>query len=161
MVVATRTKKHREQEENFPEASQASEKNIWSLVLPDMTEEPDTMDVIRRIRSGLPGSALGKVAEVYQLPQAEIYTILKISPKTGQRAKTGTLDTDKSDHLVQLIKVVIRANDIFKDHAKSMTWLKSPCYALGGQVPVTLLDTSEGIELVTDTLGRIEHGVFI
>jgi putative toxin-antitoxin system antitoxin component (TIGR02293 family) len=119
------------------------------------------MEVIRHIRSGLPGSALGKVAEVYQLPQKDIYEILKISPKTGLRAKTRKLDVGKSDHLVQMIKVVIRAVGIFKEYERAMEWLKSPCYSIGGEIPTSLLDTSEGIELVMDTLGRIEHGVFI
>jgi uncharacterized protein (DUF2384 family) len=41
-----------------------------------------------------------------------------------------------------------------------MRWLKSPCYALGNQVPVQLLDTTEGTELVMNTLGCIEYGVF-
>jgi putative toxin-antitoxin system antitoxin component (TIGR02293 family) len=163
MEVASRRKKQREGEEPRLEAHQAWPLNMWSLVLPDLkgSEEPDTMDVIRQIRNGLPGSALGKVAEVYQLPQTDVYRLLKISPKTGQRAKTGKLDADKSDHVVQMIKVVMRANGIFGDHGKAMDWLKSPCYALGGQVPISLLDTTEGIELVMDTLGRIEHGVFI
>lgn len=136
--------------------------NIWTLVLPNLgeQEEPDTMEVINRIRSGLPGSTLGKVADAYRLPKTEMYNILHLTPKTGQRIQAKKLDRDKSGHVVQLLKVLIRANDIFKDHDKAMTWIKSPCFALGDQVPMALLDTSEGIELVLDTLGRIEYGVF-
>lgn len=160
MQVARR--KRAQQQETVQKVPQARPENIWSLVLPELkdSEEPDTMEVIRQIRRGLSGSTLGKVAEVYQLPQTEIYELLKISAKTGQRAKNGILDVDKSDHVVQMIKVVVRANGIFKEYDRAMTWLKSPCYSLGGEVPLSLLDTTEGIELVMDTLGRIEHGVF-
>lgn len=97
MQVARR--KRAQQEETVQKVPQARPENIWSLVLPELndSEEPDTMEVIRQIRRGLSGSTLGKVAEVYQLPQTEIYDLLKISAKTGQRAKNGILDVDKSD----------------------------------------------------------------
>jgi putative toxin-antitoxin system antitoxin component (TIGR02293 family) len=59
-----------------------------------------------------------------------------------------------------MVKVFSRTNSVFKDVDKAMSWLKSPCYALGDQIPVQLLDTTEGMELVMNTLGRIEYGVF-
>jgi putative toxin-antitoxin system antitoxin component (TIGR02293 family) len=162
MELIISPKKHEELKQDYLKAQHIWSKNMWSLVVPNLrdSEEPDTMDIIKRIRSGLPGSTLGKVADVYQLPKTEMYSILHISPKTGQRAQAKRLDKDKSDHLVQLIKVLIRANDIFQNYEKAMNWLKSPCYALGDQIPMSLLDTTEGIELVMDTLGRIEYGVF-
>jgi len=136
--------------------------NIWAAVVPgmDMSETPDSMKIIDLVRSGLPGSTLGKVAEAYQIPKADMYTLLHISAKTGQRIATKKLDKDKSDHLIQMVKVFSRTTSVFKDCDKAMSWLKSPCYALGDQIPVQLLDTSEGMELVMNTLGRIEYGVF-
>jgi putative toxin-antitoxin system antitoxin component (TIGR02293 family) len=136
--------------------------NIWASIIPGIGSEeiPDSMKIIDIVRSGLPGGALGKVAEVYQMPKAEIYSLLHISAKTGQRALAGKLDRDISDHLIQMIKVFSRANDIFKDPENAMRWLKSPCHALGNQIPVQLLDTGEGMQLVMNTLGRIEYGVF-
>lgn len=58
-------------------------------------------------------------------------------------------------------KVLDRANSVFEDRDKAMIWLNSPCYELGGQIPMKLLDTPEGTELVMDTLGKIEHGIFV
>jgi len=136
--------------------------NIWSSIIPgiDETEVPDSMSIIDLVRTGLPGRSLGKIAEAYQMPRTEIYNLLHISPKTAQRAASKKLGRDISDHLVQMVKVFKRAVEIFKDSEKAMRWLKSPCYALGNQVPVRLLDTTEGMELVMNTLGRIEYGVF-
>ena len=57
--------------------------------------------------------------------------------------------------------VLDRAISVFEDCDKAMSWLNSPCYALGNQVPIQLLNTTEGMELVMDTLGRIEQGIFI
>jgi putative toxin-antitoxin system antitoxin component (TIGR02293 family) len=136
--------------------------NIWATVVPgmDMAEIPDSMKIIDLVRSGLPGSTLRKVAEAYQMPKADMYNLLHISAKTGQRIATKKLDKDKSDHLIQMVKVFSRTNAVFKDSDKAMNWLKSPCYALGDQIPVQLLDTSEGMELVMNALGRIEYGLF-
>ena len=136
--------------------------DIWSIVVPELAgpEAPDSMRIIGAIRNGLPGTALGKVAEVYQMPKTEMYGILHISPKTGQRVASKKLDKDISDHLVQMVKVFCRTFEIFKSLDKTMRWLKSPCYALGYQVPVQLLDTTEGTDLVMNTLGCIEYGVF-
>jgi len=57
--------------------------------------------------------------------------------------------------------VLDKANSVFGDNNKAMIWLNSPCYAIGNQVPMQLLDTVEGMELVMDALGRIEHGIFV
>lgn len=123
-------------------------------------EDQDPMTIIGMIRNGLPGSVLGDVAHAYQISKTDMYGLLDMSAKTGQRKTTQKLDKDTSDHLVQLVKVLCRATKIFDNHDKAMNWLKSPCFALGDQIPVGLLDTTEGTELVMDTLGRIEYGVF-
>jgi putative toxin-antitoxin system antitoxin component (TIGR02293 family) len=136
--------------------------DIWSIVIPELTssEIPDSIKIIRAIRNGLPGTALGKIAEVYQMPITEMYGILHISPKNGQRLVSKKLDKNISDHLVQMVKVFCRTYEIFKSFDKTVRWLKTPCYALGNQVPVQLLDTTVGTELVMNTLRCIEYGVF-
>lgn len=58
-------------------------------------------------------------------------------------------------------KVLDRATSVFGDRDKAMFWLNSPCYTLGNRVPMQLIDTTEGLELVLATLGRIEHGIFV
>jgi putative toxin-antitoxin system antitoxin component (TIGR02293 family) len=140
----------------------AQPSNIWSIVFPGLadSEAPDSMEIIGAIRDGLPGATLGKVAEIYQIPRSEMYGMLHISPKTGQRVAYRKLDKDVSGHLIQMVKVFCRTYEIFKNLDKTMRWLKSPCYALGNQIPVRLLDTTEGTELVMNTLGCIEYGVF-
>ena len=66
---------------------------------------------------------------------------------------TADLETDYKD-------VVNRAYSVFKDTGKAMRWLNSPCVALGGQTPALILDEPAGVDLVMNTLGRIEYGVF-
>jgi putative toxin-antitoxin system antitoxin component (TIGR02293 family) len=56
-------------------------------------------------------------------------------------------------------EVLRRADEVFKDLNKATLWLNSPNYALGDQIPIQLIESEEGIELVLDELGRIEHGI--
>ncbi|MBK7098856.1 MAG: DUF2384 domain-containing protein [Sphingobacteriales bacterium] len=39
-------------------------------------------------------------------------------------------------------------------------WMSSPVMALGNKMPKEFLDTSMGIDLLMDELGRIEYGIF-
>lgn len=56
-------------------------------------------------------------------------------------------------------KAYDKALSIFGDSDNAMLWLTSPCYALGGHVPMQYLNTPEGTETVMDILGQIEYGV--
>jgi putative toxin-antitoxin system antitoxin component (TIGR02293 family) len=136
---------------------------IWSIFfpIPEKNYEPDSMKLIKVIREGVPGDLIIKFAEHLRVPKNDLYSILHLNARTAQRFVAKRLDVDKSDRLVQIAKVYERCLNVFEDFEKAMHWLKSPNYALGNQIPWDLLDTTEGSELVLDTLGRIEYGVFI
>jgi len=118
---------------------------------------------IERIRSGLPGSTVTALAHRFDISQKEVVAWLHTTTRTIQRniAANTPLGTDLSDRVAQLIRVYRRCREVFGDDAKVSVWLKSPCYALGGVPPTSLLDTIPGIALVLDELGRIEQGIFI
>jgi len=122
--------------------------------------EPDPMKLIHVIRKGVPGNSIARFAEFCQVPRKDLYRLLKISPRTAERAAAKNLDIRVSDRLIQMAKVYQRCLEVFVSSEKAMRWLQSPNYALGNEKPWDLLDTTEGIELVQDTLTRIEHGVF-
>lgn len=56
--------------------------------------------------------------------------------------------------------IISRAICLFGNRDNAIAWLTSSIPALGGQVPAELLGTPEGVELVLNTIGRIEHGVY-
>ncbi len=70
------------------------------------------------------------------------------------------LNSKKSTKLARLVRVVIRATEVFEDPEAAMQWLTAPNSALSGATPLNLLDTRIGTESVLETLGQIEHGVF-
>jgi putative toxin-antitoxin system antitoxin component (TIGR02293 family) len=127
----------------------------------DMDHEPDSMQVIDLIRNGVSGDSIIRLAELINIPKNDVYNLLNLKARTAQRQVSKNLDADKSGHLVQITKILQRCVEVFEDLEKAKRWLKSPNYALGNQIPLNLLDTTEGIELVRDTLTRIEYGVFV
>jgi putative toxin-antitoxin system antitoxin component (TIGR02293 family) len=70
------------------------------------------------------------------------------------------LPKELSDRMLQVAKVYARAVEVFEDEQRALEWLQAPIVALGGRIPVSLLDTSTGVDLVLTELGRIEYGVF-
>lgn len=52
-----------------------------------------------------------------------------------------------------------RATDVFENASVAEEWLRSPCPALGGRVPIRLFEEAEGLRVVLAELTAIEHGL--
>lgn len=57
-------------------------------------------------------------------------------------------------------KVYKRAVEVFGGEEKALRWMEYPSVALGNIAPLELLNTSAGVQMLLDELGRIEHGIF-
>lgn len=124
----------------------------------------DPMTIIRITRAGLPNKSIRSLAAALDLRSVDMAEILSISSRTIQRYEEKgpgePLTAEVSDHMVQVSKVLAKATEVFEDAALAKEWLKEPIPALGGRTPLSLLDTSTGIELVMTELVRTEYGVF-
>jgi putative toxin-antitoxin system antitoxin component (TIGR02293 family) len=56
-------------------------------------------------------------------------------------------------------RVLKRAVSVLQDADAAREWLSRANRSLGGEVPLAMLDTEDGYQLVLDTLARIEYGV--
>jgi len=87
--------------------------------------------------------------------------ILDTSVKTIERKKdTDKLGKQASSMVIEIAKVMEHALDVFEDEEKVKGWLNSPIWALRYQKPIDLMDTSTGLKMVDNILGRIEYGVY-
>jgi putative toxin-antitoxin system antitoxin component (TIGR02293 family) len=121
------------------------------------------LDLIETIRQGLPKQALERLAEALRVKVLDLEHILPVSKRTLQRYEQQDvkfLPKELSDHMLQVAKVYTRAVDVFEDEERALEWLQAPIVALGGGIPMSLLDTSAGVDLVLTELGRLEYGVF-
>ena len=60
---------------------------------------------------------------------------------------------------MRVAKLTERAHEVFGDLESAREWLKSPQFALGGEIPLEYADTEPGAQVVEDVLGRLEHGI--
>ena len=71
------------------------------------------------------------------------------------------LSPEESGKLVRFARIVERTALVLEDTDVALDWIQSPNPSLGGGTPLSLLDTEMGADVVLDTLGGIEHGVFV
>ncbi|MGM0678131.1 MAG: type II RES/Xre toxin-antitoxin system antitoxin [Pseudomonadota bacterium] len=116
---------------------------------------------VSEIRKGLPVSSVLNLARSLQTTENYLLPIIGISDRTLQRRRKEKklLDPVESDRLYRLAKVYARAHEVFEDEEVALDWLKSGNRALG-DVPLMLLDTEAGTDMVERVLTRIEHGVY-
>ena len=69
------------------------------------------------------------------------------------------MSPSEQDRLYRTEKVLARTLAVLEDAPSARAWLVQENRSLGGEAPLSLLDTEAGYELVLDTLGRIEYGV--
>jgi hypothetical protein len=90
-------------------------------------------------------------------------------PDTVNRRSTGDakantpparLTPEQSDIVIRTARTLAKAIDVLGDRKKAAHWLMAPNRALGGEIPITLLDTSAGAHEVEAVLDRVEYGVY-
>ena len=87
--------------------------------------------------------------------------MIHISERTLQRNSPDKLiDTTTSERLIELTRLFHKGISVFNDKGKFITWLNRPNKSLDNQLPIELIETNLGIDLVLDELLKIEHGVF-
>lgn len=122
----------------------------------------NSSEIIESIRNGLPAPTIDFVAGLLSLSRAAFLDAVKIAPSTiERRIRTGeALSADESDRVSRVAKVLRRAVEVFGADSEGKAWMTDSISSLGGRTPLSLLDTVEGYELVTNTLSRIEYGVY-
>lgn len=121
----------------------------------------NTSEVIARMRSGTPAREVPGIAADLGVSQDRLFELLRLPKSTvkGRISTDATLSTTEQDRMYRATRALTRAVEVFEDKATARLWLSEANRALGGEVPLALLDTEVGYELVLDTLGRIEYGV--
>ena len=63
------------------------------------------------------------------------------------------------DRAVRLARITAHAERVFGNDEKAHGWLREPSRTLGGTVPLDLLRTETGAQLVEQTLHRYDYGM--
>jgi putative toxin-antitoxin system antitoxin component (TIGR02293 family) len=116
-------------------------------------------DLQAAIREGFPQKVLKEVAQSAGITLGELAASLDLSARSLQRRRReGRLARFESDRVYRLVRIVALAKHYLGDDQAATRWLKRPNRALGGQIPLRLIDTEPGARAVENVLGRIAYG---
>ena len=121
----------------------------------------DATELIRKMRAGTPARVIPDMAARLGLSQERLFEMLKLAKSTikARISEDSFLSSVEQDRIYRAEKVWARALDVLEDEQSAKRWITQEIRSLGGEAPLSLLDTEAGYELVLDTLGRIEYGV--
>lgn len=124
-------------------------------------ENATDFDLLGLARKGISKKSLLALAKQISFTIEEIATVLHISERTLQRYTPSTLvKTDHADRAIALARLYERGAAVLGSSKTFDIWMRSPNHALNNEIPLSLLDTSIGFDLILQILGRIEYGVF-
>jgi putative toxin-antitoxin system antitoxin component (TIGR02293 family) len=91
----------------------------------------------------------------------EMSDILHTTDRTLRRYTEDTvLNPEQSERALEIARLYTRGTEVFESLDGFKEWMNSSVVALGSKKPKEFLDTSLGIEILMEELGRIEHGIF-
>jgi putative toxin-antitoxin system antitoxin component (TIGR02293 family) len=118
-------------------------------------------DLIDIIRAGIPKQAMTHFMDVANLTMLEMAAIIHTTDRTLRRYQPQQkLPQEQSERMVEMARLYTRGAEVFHGMGKFIKWMETNILPLGNKKPKEYLDTSIGINLLMDELGRIEHGVF-
>jgi len=92
---------------------------------------------------------------------SRLAAVIGVSERTlSRRKQEGRLQPDESDRLYRIVRLYRRAVEVLGERSGAL-WLTTPKRFLGGKTPLEFADTEIGAYEIDQTLGRIEHGVFV
>lgn len=119
----------------------------------------DSSTVVALVRRGVAAGMYQWLKESLGLSDQRLSNVVRISQRTvKRRLGEGRFHPDESERLVRIVRLTERAKGAFQGLESARDWLKSPQFALGGEIPLEYADTEPGAQIVEDLLGRIEHG---
>lgn len=110
---------------------------------------------------GITKSEFLNIVSLTGMTLRDFATLLPVTKRTIEKAKANDkLRPDVSDRVLEIGTLYLEGIDLFGSKEAFNEWLNFHLMALGGEKPIKLLNSSNGIQLVRDIMGRIAHGVF-
>ncbi|HXL58848.1 MAG TPA: antitoxin Xre-like helix-turn-helix domain-containing protein [Chitinophagaceae bacterium] len=131
------------------------------MAVKPFSEVENVSDFINCIREGVPKQALDNLINITGITINEISNIIRTSDRTLRRyTPKQKLNAEQSERVIELAKLYSRGEEVFGSLDAFKEWMDSTVMALGNKEPKEFLDTSLGIEMLMNELGRIEQGIF-
>lgn len=120
-----------------------------------------SFDLIQLARRGVSRKTLRLISEGLGIPIKTLVPKLPIAERTLQRySMEEYLPQHVSEQIIQWAQLLAFGRSVFEEESIFQDWMQRPNKALGENSPLDLLDTRQGVELLLQLLGQIEHGVY-
>lgn len=117
------------------------------------------ISLVEFLSEGLPVGVIDRFQAFANLSDEELSEIIPRRTQRHQRER-GRLTEQQSDLLMRAALIYAMAHRVFGDPQRANRWMKRPHRGLEGKRPIELLRSRVGAEVVEETLGRIEYGVY-
>lgn len=119
--------------------------------------------VVSEATQGVGVEKFDVLLEVTGLQKAVLASLIGVDPRTidNYRKHGKKFDMLEGELLIKLSRLFGIGMEVFEDMNEFKEWLLKASLGLGGKVPMELLRTITGVDLVNDELMRIEHGYAI
>jgi len=116
--------------------------------------------IVEEAAAGVPATAIFDLVELTQLTKAFFAGMLNLSIKTLDRYRVSGKDLNRSsgEMVLKIFSLFRKGEKLFGTTDEFKKWIEKPAYGLGYKVPIELMQTAAGIDLVMDELIRIEYG---
>ncbi|WP_303311505.1 antitoxin Xre/MbcA/ParS toxin-binding domain-containing protein [Hymenobacter sp. BT730] len=120
----------------------------------------DSFALVMAARKGIPAATAFEVAEALHLQPSQLEAIYDLSTKTlrSYLQDKKLLNAASSEKTLKIIALYNLGVEVFGEADAFLRWLGKPAHGLDGEVPLRLLETSGGIDLVEEELSRIAYG---
>jgi putative toxin-antitoxin system antitoxin component (TIGR02293 family) len=118
------------------------------------------INLVHEANKGVNSDEFFKFAELSNQNPNTLSGYLNLSFKTLTRYRRSRkkLSPDKSEQLLKWIRLYIKGLSVFGELSSFNNWMVKPAYGLGNMIPINLMNTSMGIDLIMEELQRIEYG---
>jgi putative toxin-antitoxin system antitoxin component (TIGR02293 family) len=125
------------------------------------TDDNRSLLIINLVRKGIGYDSFHSLAGKSRFTMDEWSSYLHLSERSMQRYRKEkkAFDPVQSEKIMEIALLFNKGIVVFGDAEKFSDWLSMENLALGNIKPKSLLDSTFGINLVSDELTRIENGV--
>ena len=119
------------------------------------------LSIVKNANAGISSTIFSELIEISGINKNFLAEeVFDVSLKTMLRyQKEGKKLTPRNSEIaLKLLNLFDKGIEIFGSMDSFMVWLNKKAYGLGNEVPLTLMNTNTGIDLIEEELIRIEFG---
>lgn len=124
-------------------------------------DDKNGLKLLDIIRTGIQFRTFWRFAHTIPFTLHDWSSFLHVSERTMQRyqSEQKTFDAQQSEKILEIALLCKKGIEVWGDADAFHSWLDTESIALGKIKPKSLLDSSIGIRMLNDEIGRIEYGV--